>query len=302
MARSDRPAAGFDSPAAYRRPLEMAYRPEARRAPERPAVAPVRHLRPVEVAACRRSALGKGEGGADGLSTLSQLHPIQRRSVSTGRRCRVRRRIVTGAVIVTVAVLRDGCGIIGGMVLTPAERARRYRARKGATPRTELEPCGTLAAWHRHVRQRAKLRRDGVAEADLPVIDAECRQAAQRHQEDMRARRTAAAVPAPAPEPEPVVEAEPGPVKPAKHGKLVRHTDPRTAATYYVWTHPAGVHLEARRRRFPDGRQRWELHHVEGSAIPAAAEHADPVGDAWVKLGDLRLDLAHLAAALDVIP
>ncbi len=190
------------------------------------------------------------------------------------------------------------------MVLTPAERARRYRARKGATPRPELEPCGTLAAWHRHVRQRARLRRDGVAEADLPVIDTECRQAAQRHQEAMRARRTGAATPAPAPapEPEPVVEAQPVPVKPAQHAKLIRHTNHRTAATYYRWTHPAGVELEARRRRFPDGRQRWELHHMEGSAIPAAAEHADPVGDAWVKLGDLRLDLAHLAHALDAIP
>lgn len=76
---------------------------------------------------------------------------------------------------------------------------------------------------------------------------------------------------------------------------------PRTAATFYTWQHPAGVHLEARRRRFPDGRQRWELHHLEGSTIPAAAEHADPVGDNWMRLGDLRADLDHLAHALNAM-
>lgn len=98
----------------------------------------------------------------------------------------------------------------------------------------------------------------------------------------------------------PIVEQ---PTKPAPPAKLVRHTDPRTAATFYTWDHPAaGVHLEARRRRFPDGRQRWELHHLDGSAIPTAADHADPVGDNWVRLGDLRHDLDRLAQALDASP
>ena len=33
-----------------------------------------------------------------------------------------------------------------------AERARAYRARKGAKPRGELKPCGTVAAARRHQR------------------------------------------------------------------------------------------------------------------------------------------------------
>jgi hypothetical protein len=44
------------------------------------------------------------------------------------------------------------------------------------------------------------------------------------------------------------------------------------------------------------------LHHLDGSAIPAAAEHADPVGDNWVRLGDLRHDLDRLADTLDATP
>ena len=33
-----------------------------------------------------------------------------------------------------------------------AERARAYRARKGAQPRGDLKPCGTVAAARRHQR------------------------------------------------------------------------------------------------------------------------------------------------------
>lgn len=107
------------------------------------------------------------------------------------------------------------------MVLTPAERSRRYRARKGAQARTGPEPCGTTAAWNRHVRERAKLRRDGVPDAELPPIDPECRAAAQRHQEAMRARRRATEAPAavvdePVVEAAPVVVELPAPAKPVK--------------------------------------------------------------------------------------
>ena len=38
------------------------------------------------------------------------------------------------------------------MPMSDAERARNYRERKGATPRTELKPCGTPAAARRHQR------------------------------------------------------------------------------------------------------------------------------------------------------
>ncbi|MDH4118833.1 MAG: hypothetical protein OEW30_15730 [Acidimicrobiia bacterium] len=80
--------------------------------------------------------------------------------------------------------------------------------------------------------------------------------------------------------------------------KLARRTDPRTALPFYEWQ--AGpVHIEIRRRRFPDGRQRWEIHHLPGSAVPPAAEWADPTGDAWTRLGDLRQDLDRLAQALN---
>lgn len=58
---------------AYRRPLEARYAPPARTAPERAPVAPVRHLRPVDLPARRRPAvarsqpvLGKGKGAPMG--------------------------------------------------------------------------------------------------------------------------------------------------------------------------------------------------------------------------------------------
>jgi len=186
------------------------------------------------------------------------------------------------------------------MAMSDAERARRYRARKGATTRTGLQPCGTLAAARRHQRRGEP-------------VDQACMEALAAHQRLMRARRLQRPTPttpaAPPPEPPPAPTAErrqpvrrrvpsTGPVGPVT---LTRRTDPRTALAFYEWE--AGpVHIEIRRRRFPDGRQRWEIHHLPGSTVPAAAEWADPTGDAWTRLGDLRHDLAHLAHALNDTP
>lgn len=180
--------------------------------------------------------------------------------------------------------------------MSDAERARRYRARKGATTRAVLQPCGTLAAARRHQRRGEPL-------------DEACREALAAHQRLMRAQRlNRPAVPAttaantstpPAPVP---AKRSPRASRPTRRPvglvKLARRTDPRTALPFYEWQ--AGpVHIEIRRRRFPDGRQRWEIHHLPGSAIPPAAEWADPTGDAWTRLGDLRHDLDRLAQALN---
>lgn len=45
------------------------------------------------------------------------------------------------------------------MTMSDAERARNYRARNGATTRTQLIPCGTpgsLAPYRRHIRANQK--------------------------------------------------------------------------------------------------------------------------------------------------
>lgn len=185
------------------------------------------------------------------------------------------------------------------MAMSNAERARRYRARKGATTRTGLKPCGTLAAARRHQRRGEPL-------------DEACQQALSAYQRLMRAQRlnrlptpatTAPSAPPPPPSP-PVPAKQSTPRRPARPTgglpepvKLTRRTDPRTALPFYEWQ--AGpVHIEIRRRRFPDGRQRWEIHHLPGSTVPPAAEWADPTGDAWTRLGDLRHDLDRLAQAL----
>jgi hypothetical protein len=190
------------------------------------------------------------------------------------------------------------------MAKSSAERAKAYRARRGATTRGELASCGTLAAWNRHVRLRAKLRRQGVPEADLPPIDDACRDAARDHQAVMRTARAArqqrpvARELTPTPiEPAPVEVSPAVPSSPVVTSSLKRRQDPRTAATFYVWV-CGPVLLEVRRRRFPDGRLRWELFALPGSVVPGEAEWADPTGDSWSRLGDLRLDLDRFARAV----
>lgn len=164
--------------------------------------------------------------------------------------------------------------------------------------RTGLAPCGSMGAWNRHVRERAKLRRQGVPAADLPPIDEACRAAARAYQAELKNRARPAPPPTPPPAAAPV-EVPPAalPAKTMGEGKLQRLSDSRTAATVYRWE-VGSVVLEVRRRLFPDGKRRWELHPLPGSTVPAWAEAADPTGDNWTRLGDVRLDLDRFARAI----
>lgn len=69
-----------------------------------------------------------------------------------------------------------------GMAKSDAERARAYRARKGAKTREELAPCGTYAAARRHERKGEP-------------IDEACAAALAAHQREMRAQRTSSTKP-----------------------------------------------------------------------------------------------------------
>ena len=63
---------------------------------------------------------------------------------------------------------------------SPAERARAYRARKGATPRKDLAPCGTWPAAMRHYKSGGY---------DAVRACPECHEAWGRHNAEQYQRR-----------------------------------------------------------------------------------------------------------------
>lgn len=68
------------------------------------------------------------------------------------------------------------------MAMSDAERARRYRERRGAIPRGPLQPHGTVAAARRHQRAGESLKkRDTVCR--------ECTEALADHQAKMYRNR-----------------------------------------------------------------------------------------------------------------
>ena len=65
------------------------------------------------------------------------------------------------------------------MAMTSAERSRRYRERKGSTPRDGLVECGSISAYRRHVRHNKKLKEQGLEPLE---IDDDCRNAWNEYQ------------------------------------------------------------------------------------------------------------------------
>jgi hypothetical protein len=75
--------------------------------------------------------------------------------------------------------------------VSTAEQQRKWRASKGARTgkpgRPAIEPCGTTAAYKRHVRERAAAIREG---REPEEIDQACKDANARATKERRQRST----------------------------------------------------------------------------------------------------------------